>query len=149
MKALIDHKVLLEGMVLKPNMITPGTECQAKKSAQEIAWFTVRTLSRTIVPAVPGVVFLSGGQSEEEASLNLSAMNALQGIKKPWALSFSFGRALQQSCLKAWAGKDENIKKGQAELLRLAKNNHEAQLGKYAGSADASQESLYVKNYIY
>jgi fructose-bisphosphate aldolase class I len=149
MKALIDQKVLLEGILLKPNMITPGTESHEKKTAQEIAWFTVRTLSRTITPAVPGIVFLSGGQSEEEASLNLSAINALQGIHKPWSLSFSFGRALQQSCLKAWAGKDENIKKGQDELLRLAKANHEAQLGKYAGSAGANQESLHVKNYIY
>lgn len=94
MKALIEHHVLIEGCLLKPNMVTPGSDCAEKKTAEEIAWFTVRTLSRTIVPALPGVVFLSGGQSEEEASLNLNAMNKLEGIAKPWALSFSYGRAL-------------------------------------------------------
>jgi len=77
MKALKKQKILLEGILLKPNMITPGSESTEKKSAAEIAWFTVRTLSRTIVPAVPGIVFLSGGQSEEEASQNLNEMNKL------------------------------------------------------------------------
>lgn len=75
MKAMIDHKLLIEGTLLKPNMVTPGSSCPDKKTPQEIAWMTVRTLSRSIVPALPCVVFLSGGQSEEEASLNLSAMN--------------------------------------------------------------------------
>ena len=70
----------------------------------------MRTLSRTIVPALPGVVFLSGGQSEEEASVNLSEMNKLGNIQKPWALTFSYGRALQSSALKAWVGKPENVK---------------------------------------
>ena len=87
--------------MLKPNMVTPGASCKDRSSPQEIAWLTVRTLSRTIVPALPVVCFLSGGQSEEEASLNLSAMNALQ-CPKPWALTFSYGRALQGSVLKAW-----------------------------------------------
>jgi len=68
MKAMIEHKLIIEGCLLKPNMVTPGSDCPERKSAQEIAWFTVRTLSRTMVPALPGVVFLSGGQSEEEAS---------------------------------------------------------------------------------
>lgn len=75
MKAMIDHKLIIEGTLLKPNMVTPGALCPDKKSPQEIAWFTVRTLTRSIVPALPAVCFLSGGQSEEEASLNLSAMN--------------------------------------------------------------------------
>lgn len=83
-------------------MVTPGASCPKRATSQEIAWYTVRTLSRTIVPALPGVTFLSGGQSEEEASVNLNAMNTLQGIAKPWALTFSYGRALQSSVLKTW-----------------------------------------------
>lgn len=102
MKALIEHNLILEGLLLKPNMITQGADSTDKKTAAEIAWYTVRTLSRTIVPAVPGIMFLSGGQSEEEASLNLNEMNKLENIKRPWSLSFSYGRALQSSTLKAW-----------------------------------------------
>jgi len=94
-KALIDHHLILEGTLLKPNMVTPGASCPDRKGPQDIAWYTVRTLSRTIVPAMCGVTFLSGGQSEEDASLNLNAMNALKEINKPWALTFSYGRALQ------------------------------------------------------
>jgi len=101
-KAMFDHHLLLEGCMLKPNMVTPGAECPDRKSPEEIAWATVRTLSRTLVPAVPVVCFLSGGQSEEDASLNLNAMNAMEGVQKPWALTFSYGRALQKSVLKAW-----------------------------------------------
>ena len=85
---------MIEGLLLKPNMVTPGASCEKRAKADEIAWYTVRTLSRSIVPALPGVVFLSGGQSEEEASMNLSAMNALKGVQKPWTLTFSYGRAL-------------------------------------------------------
>jgi len=106
-KALNDQKVLLEGTLLKPNMVTPGSDAP-KVSAEEIAKFTVRALQRTVPPAVPGIVFLSGGQSEEEATLNLNAMNALNTVK-PWTLSFSFGRALQATVLKTWAGKKENV----------------------------------------
>lgn len=83
-------------------MITPGQSCPKKVAPEVIAWYTVRTLSRSIVPALPCVCFLSGGQSEEEASLNLNAMAKLEGIAKPWALTFSYGRALQQSVLQAW-----------------------------------------------
>ncbi|KAL9236059.1 hypothetical protein vseg_010767 [Gypsophila vaccaria] len=148
-KALNDHHVLLEGTLLKPNMVTPGSE--SKKVAPEvIAEYTVRTLQRTVPPAVPGIMFLSGGQSEEEATLNLNAMNKLQ-TKKPWTLSFSYGRALQSSTLKAWQGKEENVKKAQEVFLARAKGNSEATLGKYiggAGGADAS-ESLHVKDYKY
>lgn len=85
-------------------MTTPGAD-HAKSNPDEIAWNTVRTLSRTIMPALPGVVFLSGGQSEEEATLNLNAMNKIKAIPMPWNLSFSYGRALQSSTLKAWGGK--------------------------------------------
>jgi len=109
---------------------------------------TVRTLSRTIVPALPGVTFLSGGQSEESASLNLNAMNALQGVPKPWALTFSYGRALQQSVLKAWVGKNENVAAAQATLLERAKANGAASKGEYKGGSGAT-ESTYVANYTY
>ncbi|KAI3950002.1 hypothetical protein MKW92_017114 [Papaver armeniacum] len=149
-KALNDHKVLLEGTLLKPNMVTPGSE--AKKVAPEvIAEYTVRALQRTMPPAVPAVVFLSGGQSEEEATRNLNAMNQLKA-KKPWSLSFSFGRALQQSTLKAWSGKDENIEKAQAAFLARCKANSEATLGTYKGDApvgEGAAESLHVKGYTY
>ena len=79
---------------MKPNMVTPGASCAKRSNADEIAWYTVRTLSRTIVGALPGVTFLSGGQSEEDASLNLNAMNKIKGVAKPWSLTFSYGRAL-------------------------------------------------------
>ena len=114
MKALFDQKLLIEGLMLKPNMVTPGASCADRSNNQEIAWLTVRTLQRTIVPALPVVCFLSGGQSEEEASLNLNAMNALKDTAKPWALTFSYGRALQGSVLKAWEGKPENVAAAQA-----------------------------------
>ncbi|PHT37483.1 Fructose-bisphosphate aldolase, cytoplasmic isozyme, partial [Capsicum baccatum] len=147
-KALNDHHVLLEGTLLKPNMVTPGSE-SAKVAPEVIAEYTVRALQRTMPAAVPAVVFLSGGQSEEEATVNLNAMNKLQ-TKKPWSLSFSFGRALQQSTLKAWAGKEENVQKAQAAFLTRCKANSEATLGKYAGASNLSEgasESLHVKDY--
>lgn len=149
-KALNDQHVLLEGTLLKPNMVTPGSD--AKKVAPEvIAEYTVRTLQRTVPAAVPAIVFLSGGQSEEEATLNLNAMNKLQ-TKKPWNLSFSFGRALQQSTLKAWCGKEENIEKARATFLVRCKANSEATLGTYKGDAtlaEGASESLHVKDYKY
>lgn len=147
-KALNDHHILLEGCLLKPNMVTPGSE-NTNWNPEEIAYMTVRTLARTIPPAMVGVMFLSGGQSEEDASLNLNAMNALD-CKKPWRLSFSYGRALQASVLKTWAGKGENKAAAQAALLARAKANGEAQLGVYKGTADGSgKESLFQKGYVY
>ena len=148
MKAMIDHHLIIEGTLLKPNMVTPGAGCKDRKGPAEIAWLTVRTLQRSIVPALPGVVFLSGGQSEEEASLNLNAMNALKDTPRPWALTFSYGRALQQSVLKAWQGKSENIGAAQAALLVRASANGAAAKGEYkGGSGDTT--STYVANYTY
>jgi len=148
-KALHTNNVFFEGMLLKPNMITPGTTCQNRVSPQEIAERTIITLARTLPSAVPGVMFLSGGQSEEEASLNLNAMNQSK-LKRPWALSFSYGRALQHSTIKAWGGKEENVQKAQEALIVRCKANSDAQLGKYQGSADKSaNESLFVSNYVY
>jgi len=149
-KALNDHHVLLEGTLLKPNMVTPGSDAP-KVTPEVIAEYTIRALQRTVPPAVPGIMFLSGGQSEEEATLNLNAMNKLQ-TKKPWTLSFSFGRALQASTLKTWAGKTENIPAAQAAFLSRCKANSEATLGKYAGDSSKGNgvsESLHVKDYKY
>lgn len=147
-KALADQHVLLEGCLLKPNMVTPGAEGPASTNA-EIGYLTVRTLQRTVPPALVGVMFLSGGQAEEDASLNLNVMNAIEG-RKPWKLSFSYGRALQATVLKTWGGNPANKDAAQAALLSRAKANSEAQLGTYAGSKDgAGKESLYVKGYVY
>ena len=96
-------------MLLKPNMVTQGADCPEKANPEEVGFYTVRTLSRTVPPAVPGITFLSGGQSEEVACLNLSAMNAMRVVKHPWSMTFSFGRALQSSVIKTWAGKEENV----------------------------------------
>lgn len=148
-KALADHKVLLEGALLKPNMVTSGMEASKKSSAADIAHLTCRALRRTVPPALPGVMFLSGGQSEEEASVNLNKMNQLG--PHPWALSFSYGRALQASCLKAWGGQAANKAAAQKVLLERAKANSEAQLGKYSGGAGGSSaaSSLHEKKYVY
>jgi fructose-bisphosphate aldolase class I len=148
-KALNDHHILLEGCLLKPNMVTPGSDCPNKATPADVAFYTVRSLQRTVPPALVGVTFLSGGQSEEDASLNLNAMNALPG-KKPWALTFSYGRALQASTIKTWAGKAENVAAAQEVFIKRCKANGEAQLGKYKGSTDGSgSESLFVKGYVY
>jgi len=149
-KALHDQLVFFEGILLKPSMVTPGADFKGSKATPEdIAAATVRVLQRTIPPAVPGVTFLSGGQSEEEASRNLNAMNQLASKTRiPWSLSFSYGRALQASAIKAWEGKKENVTKAQEVFLHRAKANSLAQLGKYEGEATVG-ESLYVKDYKY
>jgi len=150
-KALNDHHVYLEGTLLKPNMCTAGMQAKVRATPEEVARATVTALQRTMPAAVPGVVFLSGGQSEEEASVNLNAINAYQG-KKPWALTFSYGRALQASALKAWQGKKENEDAGKQEFLKRAKANSLANLAQYKpGMFDsaAGQGSLFVKNHAY
>lgn len=149
-KALNDHHVFLEGTLLKPNMVTAGQSHAVKYRPEDIARATVTALSRTVPAAVPGITFLSGGQSEEEATLNLNAINQFQA-KKPWALSFSYGRALQASVLKAWSGKDTNFPKAQEELLIHAKANSKASLGEYIGTADSKkgEKNLFEANYAY
>jgi len=149
-KALADHHVYLEGTLLKPNMCTPGHSCTKKTSAQEIARATVQALQRNVPPAVAGVTFLSGGQSEEEASVNLDAINKYPG-RKPWALTFSYGRALQASVLQAWKGQKGNVAAGQAELMKRAKANGQAAMGQYGGGSAgaAGGQSLYVADHKY
>eukprot|EP01083_Nonionella_stella_P053293 141001_1 len=148
-KALSDCAVILECSLLKPNMCLPGKQYKGKRSIDENAAATVTALKRTVPAAVPGIMFLSGGQSEEEATMNLNAIN--KGTNLPWSASFSYGRALQQSCLKAWKGDDKNLKAGQDAFTVRAKANSEAQLGKYDGSAasEDSKKTLYEKGYTY
>lgn len=149
-KALSDHHVLLEGTLLKPNMVRSGSDAAVQASGKEIALATVRVLQHTLPVAVPGVTFLSGGMSEEEASVALNEINLVPG-PKPWSLTFSYGRALQQSTLKAWKGQDANVPAAQAALLERAKANSLASLGKYEGGAggEAANASTYVKGYVY
>ncbi|XP_068220323.1 fructose-bisphosphate aldolase-like [Palaemon carinicauda] len=151
-KALNDHHVFLEGTLLKPNMVTAGQSCPKKYTPEEVAKATVVALSRTMPAAVPGVTFLSGGQSEEEASVHLDAINKCTAAKKPWALTFSYGRALQASVLRAWGGSDDRVKNGQEELMKRAKANSEASLGKYEhGSCQgyAGDAGLFIKDHAY
>lgn len=147
--ALQQHGVLLEGALLKPNMVTAGYECPQKSSSADVGFFTARTLKRTVPAALPGIVFLSGGQSEEEATVNLNAINALG--PHPWACSFSYGRALQASVLHTWQGKKENVAKARDVLLKRAEANSQATYGKYKGGAagDQASASLYEKKYVY
>jgi fructose-bisphosphate aldolase class I len=123
--------VLLEGMLLKPNMVLSGSDCPEQAGVDEVARRTVRCLKRTVPAAVPGIVFLSGGQSDQVATDHLNAMNGLPG-KAPWRLSFSYGRALQAAPLKAWAGKSENVADAQAALFERAQANGQATQGAYA-----------------
>merc|ERR1712131_201517 len=132
-KALSDHHVYLEGTLLKPNMVTAGHSCPKKYTPMEVGMATVTALRRTVPAAVPAITFLSGGQTEEEATMNLNAINSLPG--RPWSCTFSFGRALQASVLKAWKGEAANVKAAQEALLKRGKANSEANLGKYTGWA--------------
>ena len=126
---LFEQNVLLEGTVLKPNMVVPGKECSTQAGVDEVARMTIRTLRRCVPGAVPGIAFLSGGQGEEDATEHLNAMNALGA--QPWELSFSYGRALQQSALKTWAGNAANVAKAQAVYLHRAHMNSAARSGGY------------------
>jgi len=150
-KALQDQHVFLEGILLKPSMVSPGIDFKEKiYTPAEIGFATITVFQRTVPPAVPGIMFLSGGQSEEEASINLDVMNKLaKKLKVPWVLSFSYGRALQASTIKAWAGKPENVKAAQETFLVRAKANSLAQKGEYTPQADADTEKLFVQNYKY
>ena len=123
--------VAIDGMILKPNMVIPGKKCPTQASPEEVAKATVALFEKVLPAELPGVVFLSGGQSEAEATANLNAMNAMG--KHPWPLSFSYGRALQASALEAWKGKDENIPAAQHAFLHRAELNGRATLGTYQG----------------
>lgn len=123
------HRIYLEGMVLKPNMVISGKKAANRASPEAVAEATIRTLKRHVPPAVPGIAFLSGGQSSTEATLHLSLMNRLGPL--PWSLTFSYGRALQDTALKAWGGKPETFGAGQKEFARRAQLNGLATTGRY------------------
>ena len=127
--ALHRHHVILELMILKPNMVLPGKDCR-RADADEVAVETFKVIRRTVPAAVPSINFLSGGQGPEEATINLNALNQL-APDAPWKLSISYGRALQQTALQAWKGKNANASLAQQALLQRAKLNSLAQLGKY------------------
>ncbi len=131
---LPEQGVVLEGMLLKPNMVVPGKNCPRQASVEEVASATVRCLRRTVPAAVPGVVFLSGGQSEERATAHLNAMNAMGS--HPWALSFSYGRALQDSALRAWRGDPARVAAGQQAYLHRARMNGAARQGRYTSDLE-------------
>lgn len=126
---LFAARVKMEGMVLKPNMVIDGKNAR-KASVEEVAEKTVRVLKTTVPSTVPGIAFLSGGQSDEEATAHLSAINAIGNL--PWNVTFSYGRALQAAAIKAWGGKKENVAAGQRAFTHRAKMNYLAALGKWS-----------------
>ncbi len=126
---LYDAGVVLEGMILKPNMIVPGQKCETQASVEQVADMTVRCLKSCVPSAVPGIAFLSGGQSDQLATAHLSAMIAMHSL--PWKLTFSYGRALQAAALQAWGGKSENVAAGQRAFAHRCAMNGLAATGKW------------------
>jgi fructose-bisphosphate aldolase, class I len=126
---LFYQRVPLEGMVLKPNMVVPGKKSGQRASVEEVAERTLKLLKNCVPPAVPGIAFLSGGQSDEEATAHLDAMNRLGEL--PWHLTFSYGRALQAAPQKAWSGKSENVAAAQRAFIHRARMNGLAALGQW------------------
>lgn len=138
--ALNAHRIVLELMLLKPNMVIAGTECPKQSAPHEVAKATVRCLKRTVPAAVPGVFFLSGGQTEVQATENLNAIDQFES--HPWQLGFSFGRGLQDSALRAWGGNPAKVVDGQKALLRRAQANGAARSGNYSGALETVPISL-------
>jgi fructose-bisphosphate aldolase, class I len=134
--ALVEQGVSLESMLLKPSMVIAGKDCPRPASVQEVATATLRCLRRHVPAAVPGIVFLSGGQKERLATVHLNAINQLPG-PKPWKLSFSYGRALQDAALEAWHGRDEKLKAGQQAFYHRARCNGAATRGEYTDRMEA------------
>lgn len=136
---LADADVILDAMVLKPNMVVPGSDFPERADPKDVAAMTVLCLRETLPAAVPGVAFLSGGQSEFEATANLNAMNTAG--EHPWALSFSYGRALQQSVLKAWVGDSANVADAQAAFLHRARMNGLATTGAWTADLESASHT--------
>src|SRR3990167_7744001 len=128
-KALVTHQVYLPYIILKPSMVTSGKNFKPFSDHHDIAHFTLEVFRNVVPAAVPSINFLSGGQTPEQATINLNAIN--QHGLQPWLLSFSYGRALQEECLKAWQGKDANISKAQEVFIKRAAANSLAALGEY------------------
>lgn len=127
---LYRQRVILEGIVLKPNMVISGKQCAQQASVEEVAKRTVKTLRQFVPAAVPGIAFLSGGQSDELATAHLDAMNRLGDL--PWSLSFSYGRALQAPALKAWGGSPDQVEAGQQAFMHRARCNGAASQAQYS-----------------
>ncbi len=136
--ALATQSVFLEGMVLKPNMILPGLDCPTQNSVEEVADATVACLLRTVPAAVPAIAFLSGGQSSELASARLNAMNLRHRSRMPWALTFSYARAIQQPALDIWHGDPANVAEAQKALAHRAACNHAARKGTYSDAMETA-----------
>ncbi|MEO7803408.1 MAG: class I fructose-bisphosphate aldolase [Actinomycetota bacterium] len=133
---LLNSRVELDGILLKPNMVLSGKDCPTQASAEQVAESTIRCFRHVVPAAVPGIVFLSGGQADEVATANLNAMNNLG--PQPWELSFSYGRALQAPAIKAWKGEESNLAAGQAAFHHRAKCNGAARSGTYTATAEPS-----------
>jgi fructose-bisphosphate aldolase class I len=128
------QRVALEGMILKPNMVVSGLDCPVQAPVDEVARRTLATLKACVPPAVPGIAFLSGGQTDEEATAHLDAMNRIGGL--PWKLTFSYGRALQHAPQAAWGGKPENVPAAQRAFAHRARMNSLASLGQWQGDLE-------------
>jgi fructose-bisphosphate aldolase class I len=133
---LSEQRVMLEGMLLKPNMVVPGLKCPHQESIEEVADATVRCLLRTVPAAVPGIAFLSGGQSGELAAARLNAMNGRFKSRLPWALAFSFARAIQEPAMHIWHGEDANVPAAQQALLHRARCSKAARRGEYSAAME-------------
>ena len=132
------HNIALEGIILKPNMIVPCLGCAVQQSIEEVADATVNFLLKAVPASVPGIAFLSGGQTYQLASARLNAMNLRFKGKLPWALTFSFSRAIQQPALETWQGNKYNVEEAQAELFHRAKCNYAARRGEYNATMERS-----------
>ncbi len=142
---LYTQRVMLEGMILKPNMVLPGLTCSKQEAVDAVADATVRCLLRAVPAAVPGIAFLSGGQPCELASARLNAMNVRFKTRLPWALAFSFARAIQQPALEIWQGKEANVLAAQQALYHRAKCNLAARRGTYDAAMETHEESKLVR----
>ena len=135
---LYAQRVSLEGLLLKPNMVLPGLTCPRQETVDEVADATVRCLLRAVPAAVPGIVFLSGGQSGELASARLNAMNVRFKARLPWALAFSFARAIQQPALEIWKGEPSHVSAAQRALCHRARCNSAARRGEYGPAMEGA-----------
>ena len=133
---LYKQRVMVEGMILKPNMVLPGLTCPKQETVDEVADATVKCLLRAVPAAVPGIAFLSGGQSGELASARLNAMNVRFQSRLPWALAFSFSRAIQQPALEIWQGEKANVLAAQKSLYHRARCNRAARRGEYTAAME-------------
>jgi fructose-bisphosphate aldolase class I len=140
---LYTQRVMLEGMILKPNMVLPGLTCPRQEAVDQVADATVECLLRAVPAAVPGIAFLSGGQAPELASARLNAMNVRFKSRLPWALAFSFARAIEQPALKMWQGKEANVLAAQRVLNHRARCNRAARRGEYDAAMDRDMSATH------